>query len=294
MDLIKKLFYRIFHIPAPAVIILVMIAVVSFFPVLNYEGEYRFVAYFIYVFYAYVLVLVILSSISFVKKTLKFIRSIPLGEKYLDDKLFRGRIGLYFGGIANLLFILFNFFSGIYYRSVWFISIGFFYMGLVFIKRKLAMAESRTLRLPEKEKRLAEIKAYIQTGALLFVLAFFIAGIGIQVIRKNQSYTYNQFLIYGVGAYAFYYLGITIYNMVFFKKKDSFIWSAVQAVNFTTALLGIFSFQTALLTQVSTEESAQFFNILTLAGVLFLIVAKAVYMVIKGINNQRLLIKQKQ
>lgn len=68
----------------------------------------------------------------------------------------------------------------------------------------------------------------------------------------------------------------------------------MQAVNFTTALLGIFSFQTALLTQVSTEESAQFFNILTLAGVLFLIVAKAVYMVIKGINNQRLLIKQKQ
>ena len=156
------------------------------------------------------------------------------------------------------------------------------------------MAESRALRLTEKEKRLAEIKAYIQTGALLFVLAFFIAGIGIQVIRENQSYTYNQFLIYGVGAYAFYYLGITIYNMVFFKKKDSFIWSAVQAVNFTTALLGIFSFQTALLTQVSTEESAQFFNILTLAGVLFLIVAKAVYMVVKGINNQRLLIKQKQ
>ena len=125
MNLIKKLFYRIFHIPAPAVIILVMIAVVSFFPVLNYEGEYRFVAYFIY---AYVLVIVILSSISFVKKTLKFIRSIPLGEKYLDDKLFRGRIGLYFGGITNFLFILFNFFSGIYYRSVRFFSIGFFYM----------------------------------------------------------------------------------------------------------------------------------------------------------------------
>ena len=228
------------------------------------------------------------------QNTLKFIMTIPLGEKYLDDKLFRGRIGLYFGGITNFLFILFNFFNGIYYRSVWFISIGFFYLGLVFIKRKLAMAESRALRLTEKEKRLAEIKAYIQTGALLFVLAFFIAGIGIQVIRENQSYTYNQFLIYGVGAYAFYYLGITIYNMVFFKKKDSFIWSAVQAVNFTTALLGIFSFQTALLTQVSTYDSAQFFNILTLAGVLLLIVAKAVYMAIKGINNQRLLIKQKQ
>ena len=89
MEHIRKLFDRIFHIPAPAVIILVMIAVLSFFPVLNYEGEYRFVAYSIYVYYAYVLVLVILYSISFVKKTLKFIRTIPLGEKYLDDKLFR-------------------------------------------------------------------------------------------------------------------------------------------------------------------------------------------------------------
>lgn len=211
-----------------------------------------------------------------------FERMIPLGKRYMSDKTFRGRVGLYLGGFGNFLFILLNFLSGLFCRSVWFISIGFFYLALVFIKHKLARTESRTCRLYREKARIAEIKAYVQTGVLLFLLAFLISGIGTQVIKENRSYSYNHFLIYGVGAYAFYYMGITIYNMFFYKKKDSYIWSAVQAVNFTTALLGIYSFQTALLNLVSTNENRAMFNRITMIDLLIVIILKASFMIIKG------------
>ena len=277
-DFIKK----IFCLPGIAVIILTIVTALSFIPVLKYDGKYLYLAYFIYFFYTYAFIVLIVGLVRLTNYILNMIRSVPIGKRFLEEKDFRGRVGLYFGGFINFLFILWYLLSGLYYRSIWFVSIAFFYLALVLGKRCLAAAEKKARTLPDSQKRKREIIAYIRTGALLLLFDFLICGMGVQVVFEDESYSYNQFLIYGVGAYAFYYLGLTIYNMVFYKKKDSYIWSAVLSVNFTTALLGIFTFQTALLAQFGTKSYNMFFNTLTLVGVLLIVAVKSVHMMIKG------------
>lgn len=235
-----------------------------------------------------ILTVIFVSTLVFlVRKLVCFwlprIRKIPVIARFIDDKIFRGRIGLYAGGLVNILFIIFYFCCGIYYRSIWFVSIALFYIALVFFKKQLAMVEHIVRKDTNDYAELTEKTAYVKTGLRILVLTGLILGIGLQVILENKAYEYNQFIIYGVGAYAFFYLGLTIYNLVFFNKYKSYIWSSVQALNLVSAVLGIFTFQTAIIA-MNGGEGGLYFNVMSLILMTIVLIFKSVQMLVKGAN----------
>lgn len=235
-----------------------------------------------------ILTVIFVSTLVFLVRKLVFfllprIRKIPVIARFIDDKIFRGRIGFYAGGMANILFIIFYFCCGIYYGSIWFVSIAVFYIALVFFKKQLAMVEHIVRKDTSDYAKLTEKTAYVKTGLRILVLTGLILGIGLQVILENKAYGYNQFIIYGVGAYSFFYLGLTIYNLVFFNKCKSYIWSSVQALNLVSAVLGIFTYQTAIIA-MNGGKGGLYYNVMSLILMTIVLILKSVQMLVKGVN----------
>ena len=59
---------------------------------------------------------------------MKKLRGTPLGGRLLGDAVFRSEITLHGGLFVNLLYVALNLFSGIRYRSAWFVALAFYYV----------------------------------------------------------------------------------------------------------------------------------------------------------------------
>ncbi len=73
------------------------------------------------------------------------IRGTKLGGKILDDVRFRTELSLYWGLLINFLYIGMKLFSGIYYRSVWFIALAGYYI-LLAVMRFILLHREKTER----------------------------------------------------------------------------------------------------------------------------------------------------
>ena len=98
----------------------------------------------------------------FVKKAF----SVPVIDKYFREAMFRTETSLYQGLLINLLYVVMKFCSGIYYRSVWFISLSFYYLLLAVMRSSLLhYVRSR------KEDKVSECRRYRLCGIILLFMS---------------------------------------------------------------------------------------------------------------------------
>lgn len=144
---------------------------------------------------------------------------------------------------------------GLYYRSIWLGAIAVYYLILSVIRFGLVKRERYLSRQEEsREKRLHELKSYRFCGYLMFLLHIAVAGLVIQMIWQNRSYSYPGFLIYAFAAYSFYCFGIAIKNMVKYRKLEQPLLAAAKMISFVCALTSILAMQTAMLTQFGNGQ----------------------------------------
>lgn len=55
-----------------------------------------------------------------------------------SDKMYRSKVGLYYGAVLNLAFVALQLYGGIRYRSAWFTSLAIYYAALGGVKAYLA------------------------------------------------------------------------------------------------------------------------------------------------------------
>lgn len=288
---IEKVIKRIFFLPLFSTF---MIAIPVFaFLIAVLTGKINILAlnYIIYMLSAYALVISMTGIYRIVNITrngigehpfVKWLISIPTVEKLIHENTFRTEIALYPGFCINVLYVIFKTVMGIYYRSAWFISLGVYYLALAIMRFMLI----HYIRLKKQiSDQVDELRRYRMCECMLFVINAALTGITILAVKRNNGFNYPGYLIYVMAMYAFYSIITAVINLVKYRKYGSPVLSAAKVVNMSTALVSIFSLETAMLAQFGGEDTEHFramMTALTGAGVSLIVIGMALFMLVRS------------
>ncbi len=290
MTRIKNILRKIIFPPAIPAVILASLGYFSVLSTAVFKIQNPVFRYFSYGFSAYALTISITNFpriISFFKLTrcrlndsslMKKIRETKLGNRFFTDVRFRTEIALYCGLFINFLYIILKLFSGIYYRSVWFIALGVYYI-LLAIMRFILLHKNNNLTIK------TELKRYRLCGIILLVMNQLLAGIVGFMVRQNKGFDYPGILIYAMAAYSFYSIICAVVNVVKFRKHKSPMLSAAKVINLVAAMVSILSLETAMLAQFGSDDDPLFRKAMTAAtggAVCTIVIGIAIFMIVKS------------
>lgn len=215
------------------------------------------------------------------------ISSVPLGARYLNDVRFHTKVSLYRGFFINLLYIGIKMVSGIYYRSVWFISLAVYYI-LLAVMRFLLF---RRGRIKQSGNRVTEEwRRYRLCGIVLLLMNQALAGIVIFMVYQNRGYDYPGLLIYAMATYSFYAVILAVVNLVKFRKHNSPVLSAAKVVDLVSAMVSILSLETAIIAQFGDNDNMTFRRLMTGAtggGICTIVLAMAIFMIVRSTREMK-------
>ena len=221
-----------------------------------------------------------------------FVERTPLVKRYLTDKSFSMHVSLYCSLGINVFYAVSKLGFGIFYRSVWFITLAIYYCFLAVMRFcLLRYARGNVFG----EKLALEWKRYRLCGWLLLVMNGALAGMAALVVVKNEGFSYAGYLIYVMALYAFYNVAMAVRNVIKYRRYHSPVMSAVKAVQLAAALVSILALETAMLSQFGGNDTEAFRKIMTGctgAGVCGIILGIAVYMIVQGAKALRSLEKE--
>lgn len=119
------------------------------------------------------------------------------------------------------MYIAIKLFSGIYYRSVWFIVLAIYYI-LLAVMRFILLHKSKNFVMTME----TEFKRYRLCGAMLLIMNQALAGIVTFMVYQNKGFDYPGLLIYAMAMYSFYSIITAAVNLVKFRKHGSPLLSA--------------------------------------------------------------------
>ena len=301
MERLKVILKKIFFLPPLPTVLIAVPSFVFVFIMLSIE-DHSVLSYIAYILSAYAMIITVTGISSVIEaarnridklKLLKKIRSTPLGNRLLGDAVFRSEITLHGGLFINLLYVALNLFSGIRYRSTWFIALAFYYALLSAMRAVLV----RYVHRKSVEQDIpAEFRCYRACGIILLMMNQALVGIIVYMITQNRGFSYPGLMIYAMAMYTFYITIFAIINVIKYRSHGSPVMSAAKAISLTAALVSMLSLETAMLAQFGGNEP-EFRRIMLGAsgGVICAIVlTMAIYMIarstkqLKKIKNNNL------
>lgn len=249
-----------------------------------------------YVMSAYALIITITGIIRIVPllckpkelhPLLKKAVSVPVIERLLKENTFRTQVALYPGFLINVIYVIWKLSFGIYYKSAWFISLALYYFVLAWMRLSLIRP------FPEKEgetRKKAELKRYRICGASLLAINIALTGIVVLAVKKDNGFMYPGYMVYVMAMYAFYSVITAVINLVKYRKYGSPVLSAAKVISLTTAMVSMFSLESAMLAQFADASQTAFKKVMTecTGGVICVIViGMAVYMMFRSTKEIR-------
>lgn len=292
MEKLKRILKRIFCLsPLPTVSIAfagyALILIVAIFDI-----EIPAVRYAAYLAAAYALIISI-TGLVYIKAAAagmkKYVCRHPLMEKlrsamavkrFLADIRFRTGVLLYMGVFINLLYIAMKLFSGIYYRSPWFLALAAYYILLAVLRLMLIG------RVHVRDKAL-ELRRYRLCGILLLLMNQALVGIVVFMVHQDKGFDYPGFLVYGMALYAFYAVITAAVSVAKARHHDSPILSAAKGVDLVAALVSILSLETAMVARFGEGDAVfrRTMTGITGGGVCIIVIGMAVFMILRA-NRQ--------
>lgn len=243
-------------------------------------GETPF-AYIAYALSAYALTV---SAVWFVTKAVpglkRFLHGFALAHRYLTDNYFKVWASMLLSFFINLGFGIFRLACAVWYVSFWDGALAVYNVLLCAVRFYLLR------RIPAgagARDRNRELRQYRVTGIFLIALNAALGWIAVQIVQHGHSCHYAGTLIYAAALHAFYSLTLAAANAVKYRKFNSPVLSAAKMVNLTTALVSIFTLETAMLASFGGEYPHQkLMTASTAGGVWGIVFCMAVYMVIRS------------
>ena len=281
----KKQWWRILLFPHWAItLLLVIVSTILLVYSLGYKEANQIVAYCSYPLSAYTLAVVVIKMPPIIKAAKSGLYANKYSGKYLTEPLLRAKISLYVSSCINILYALFYFGTGIFYRSVWTGAMAVYYIVLSLIRFGLIRRDRRRVIIEDAvERRKYELRSSHFCGCLMFLLNIAVTGLVVQMIWQNKSYDYPGFLIYAQAAFAFYCFAMAIKNFIKYRKMERPILSAAKVVSMSCALMSILALQTAMFMQFGNGDGnfIRLMNSLTGGAVCFMVFVMAVWLVHK-------------
>ena len=210
----------------------------------------------------------------------------PLMKRYLTDGLFRAEVSLYTSLFLNLSYVVIKLFSGLYYRSIWLVTLGAYYFMLTLMRLPLALYLHKNQLGVDYS---AEMPLYRLCGILMMPVNIVFSGICVLVVKENQSFSYPGVLIYVMAGYTFYYVVSAIISVMKYRRYGSPVLSASKVIRLTTALVSVLSLETAMIGRFGSEDTS-FRQMMTgISGglVCAILFGMGTYMIIKSFSAKR-------
>lgn len=291
MEKFLRILKKIFFLPPMPTVLLALFGYGLVLAVAVFDIDIAMLKYLSYICSAYALIITItgfphfLAFVGALRQNIsehalmRKLRSTAVGERFFSDVRFRTEISLYQGLFINSLYIGIKLFSGIRYRSVWFISLAVYYVLLAAMRYILLRRGGRKTGKTPME---TELRRYRTCGIVLLVMNQALTGIVTFMVYQNRGFDYPGLLIYAMATYSFYSVITAVINLVRFRKHGSPILSAAKVINLVAAMVSILSLETAMLTQFGGDDAPEFRRIMTGAtggGVCTIVIGMAIYMI---------------
>lgn len=222
--------------------------------VLGHENEP--IAYAAYLFSAYTLAIVCVRIIKAANRKLHAIlHKNRFTSRYLTDISFKTLVMLYVSLTINLLYTLMKFGMGMYYHSVWFITISAYYLCLT-VMRYLLLKNTSSSAIGHN--LVSEYRKYRICGIILLFMNIALSGLVILILHENRSFNYAGSLIYIMAVYTFYSFAISVTNMIRYRKHGSPVLSAAKVLGFVSAMVSVLSLETAMIYRFDTTGDSFF------------------------------------
>ena len=287
MKRLEAVLKKIFFLPPLPTILIAVPSFIFVFVMLGI-GDHSVLSYLAYLLSAYAMIITVTGMANIIEAIrkglgrfplIKKIRSTALGNRLLGDAVFRSEITLHGGLFVNLLYVVLNLFSGIRYRSAWFIALAFYYILLSVMRAVLVRYMHRR---PVGKDIPSELRRYRACAVMLLLMNQALVGIVIYMVTQNRGFSYPGLLIYAMAVYAFYITIAAIINVVKFRKRGSPILSVAKVISLTAALVSMLSLETAMLAQFGGHEPEFRRMMLGISGgvVCALVLTMAIYMIV--------------
>ena len=289
MERVKAVLRKVFFLPPLPTALIAVPSFVFVFVVLS-TGDQSPLAYLAYILSAYGMVITVTGIAGVVEAIrrgfdelplVKKLRGTALGSRLLGDALFRSELTLHGGLFANLLYVAINLFSGIRYRSTWFVSLAFYYALLSAMR---AVLVSYLRRRAVGEDIVAEFRRYRACGIILLWMNQALVGIVVYMVTQNRGFSYPGLMIYAMAMYTFYITIAALVNAVKYRRQGSPVMQAAKVISLTAALVSMLSLETAMLAQFGSGQR-EFRRVMLAASggvVCGIVLTVAIYMIVRS------------
>ena len=249
----KKLFYKFLNPNKLIGIPLFLIGFILLIYVFSCHLESTPIAYVAYLWSTYSLIIFMVWFIKTCEFSNRYIKeNSKLYKFYIKNYNQINKIFIVVSMTLNLMYGIFKFASGLYYKSFWFITFAIYYLSLW--EMKLSLLKNVKNENFGKYKS-NEYRVLKRTGFIMLLLNIVLSGIIILIITQNQNVVYNGILIYIIAIYDFYLIITAIINIIKHRKSNSPILFANKCINFTVAMISIISLEVAMIYHFGNNET---------------------------------------
>lgn len=186
MERFKRILYRILFPGIAVVLISVPIAAALLIDTFLYEAEYSPIAYVSYGLSAYSLTIVCAYIIKAPRPDIKAaLHRNKHIHRYLTDIFFKTHVSLYLSLGINLIFVAVKLFYGVRYRSVWYGTLGAYYIMLAVMRFLLLQYVNQN---GIGKNVVSEWKYYRRCGMILLLMNVALLGVVVLVVLDNEGF----------------------------------------------------------------------------------------------------------
>lgn len=210
-----------------------------------------------------------------------------IANRYLTDAAFKTHVNLYRSLAINLLYVAVNAISAIVFNTHWFALFAVYYAILAVMRFLL-------VRYVSKNKigasRLGELHRARLCAYILLTVNLALSGAVLMMVYFHRGFDYRGILIYVMALYTFYITTTAIIDMVKYKKYGNPIMSMSKIIKMAAALVSMLSLETAMFSQFGGDMSIENQRIMIMAtgaGIAVIVVAMAIYMIVRTTKEIR-------
>ncbi len=210
----------------------------------------------------------------------------------------RTAVFAFVAAVVTVAFATMNLVGAILYESVWYASVSAYYFILLICRGGVLTADAVYRRRVDDGQRCEKFAwtVHLASGAAMVLLEVALASSAVQMIVSKTASESNDIMAIATAAYAFFKMGLAVYNLFKARKFDSPFTQALRNISFADACMSIASL-TVLLTATFSKSAEDKSKMLYVeAAVIFAacaaIIAVAAIMIIRSVKKIKELKKQ--
>ena len=271
-------------------VLLIPIATVLLVGSMVFIGTESVIAYGSYVLAAYTLTVWCFKMPLLIRFFKTFKNENKYARRWQDDMRLRINVSLY-GSLAwNALYGLFQLWLGLYHHTVWFCSLGAYYICLGVMRFFLLL---HTRKYAPGEKMRSELIKFRACGWVFLVMNLALTLIIFFMVYWNRTFEHHMITAIAMAAYTFTAFTVAIVNAVKYRKNNSPVFAASKAINLTAALVSMLTLESTMLTTFSdgslTAVEQNWMLGITGGTISLLIVLAAIHMIVIGTKKLKTL-----